>query len=154
MDEIIGQEYVSDLTRIQKQIKLHLAKIASKGKDRVRPISYSALCQVLNLPYSMDNPYHRNLLSEDLGEISREEVDIYEWPMLSCLVIEKGKSFPARGFFTWAEELYGIKLPNEAERETFFTKEFNRTWEFWSSPEGKEEILRLENELNSPQNIS
>ncbi|MBD5264185.1 MAG: hypothetical protein HDS48_01465 [Bacteroides sp.] len=143
MEENEGQEIVSNLTHLQKQIKLELAKLAAKEKT----ISYSELCSKIPLPYSMDNPYHRNLLSEDLGAISEEEVDMYEWPMLSSVVIERGKGMPSRGFFTWAEELYPIKLRKEEDRMVFFVEEFKRCVMLWSSAEGLVEIENLENEL-------
>lgn len=152
MNELTEQPSVmSNLTNRQKQIKLLLAKRATMTKREF--ITYSELCEELALPYSMANPHHRNLLSEDLGAVSAEEVDVYDWPMLSCLVVVKETGMPAMGFFKWAEEVYGIKLRNEEARDRFFVKEFKKTVESWSSPEGQEEIRRLENELSNPNKI-
>lgn len=94
----------------------------------------------------MDNPYHRNLLSEDLGEVAKEEVEYYERPMLSCMLVEKQSNLPAKGFFDWAEVLYKIKI-KEKQRLEFFIDQLKSSIAFWSSPEGKQEIIRLENEL-------
>lgn len=58
------------LTRQQKVIRLHLAKVAA----RRTVVNYSDLCKVCHLPYSMDNPDHRAKLGHDLGAISEQEV--------------------------------------------------------------------------------
>ncbi|MDE6143232.1 MAG: hypothetical protein K2F94_04060 [Muribaculaceae bacterium] len=135
-------DYSIELNRVQKNIKLFLAKVASqKGV-----VSYSDLCRGVALPYSMANPDHRNQLAEDLGRVSVEELYIYERPMLSCVVVDKNTMMPGKGFFDLAQELCDIKIE---DRMVFLAEEMRDTHEFWSSVDGKKEIARLEKEIAS-----
>lgn len=135
-------DYSIELNRVQKNIKLFLAKVASqKGV-----VSYSDLCRSVALPYSMANPDHRNQLAEDLGRVSEEELYMYERPMLTCVVVDKNTMMPGKGFFDLAQDLYDIKIE---DRMMFLAEEMRDTHEFWSSVDGKKEIARLEKEIAS-----
>ncbi len=135
-------DYSIELNRVQKKIKLFLAKVAS----RKGVVSYSDLCRGVALPYSMANPDHRNQLAEDLGWVSEEELYKHERPMLSCVVVDKNTMMPGKGFFDWAQELYDIKIE---DRMTFLAEEMRDTHAFWSSLDGKKEIAKLEKEIAS-----
>lgn len=128
------------LTRQQKIIRLHLAKRAAKRGV----ITYTDLCRECRLPYSMDNPDHRAKLGHDLGAISEQEVLDFDRPMLSSITISYvgGSMRPGDGFFNLAEELYDYD-----DREEFFYSEMKDTHEFWSSPEGKKEIAKMEKDV-------
>lgn len=135
-------DYSIELNRVQKNIKLFLAKVASqKGV-----VSYSDLCRGVALPYSMANPDHRNQLAEDLRRVSEEELYMYERPMLTCVVVDKNIMMPGKGFFDLAQDLYRIKIE---DRMMFLAEEMRDTHEFWSSVDGKKEIARLEKEIAS-----
>ena len=129
------------LTRQQKIIRLYLAKVAAKRSV----VNYTDLCKECKLPYTMDNPDHRAKLGHDLGAISFQEVVDFERPMLSSVTVSfiGGEMRPGRGFFNLAEELYDYD--NEEE---FFYSEMNDTHDFWSSPEGRKEILKFEKEIS------
>lgn len=129
------------LNQEQKRIKYCLVKHASA---RIRNlITYSELCTEAKLPYSMENAYHRNLLSEDLGVVAEIEVN-YGRPMITCLVVEKYTSYPAKGFYDWAEEIYGIRLSNKEARDFFFFEELKATIDYWTSEEAKNYIRDFE----------
>lgn len=128
------------LTRQQKVIRLHLARRAAKRGV----ITYTDLCKECRLPYSMENPDHRAKLGHDLGAISEQEVLDFDRPMLSSITISYvgGSMRPGNGFFNLADELYDYD-----DREEFFYSEMNDTHNFWSSPEGKMEIAKMEKEV-------
>ena len=129
------------LTRQQKIIRLHLAKVAAKRSV----VNYTDLCKECRLPYIMDNPDHRAMLGHDLGAISEQEVIDFDRPMLSSVTVSfsGGSMRPGRGFFNLAEELYDYD--NEEE---FFYSEMNDTHDFWSSQEGKKQIVKFEKEIS------
>lgn len=126
------------LTREQKIIKLHLAKVAAKRGV----VFYSDLCRECRLPYTMTNVDHRNQLAHDLGSISEQEVVDYDRPMLSSVVVDKNTMRPGKGFFDLADDLY-----EDVDRDIFHAEEMRDTHNFWSSSEGKEEIAGLEREI-------
>lgn len=128
------------LTRQQKIIRLHLAKVAAKRSV----VNYTDLCKECRLPYTMDNLDHRAKLGQDLGAISEQEFIDFDRPMLTSVVVSfsGGSMRPGRGFFNLAENLY--VYDNEEE---FFYSEMNDTHEFWSSPEGKKEIAKMEKDV-------
>lgn len=126
------------LTREQKNIRLHLAKVAAKRGV----IYYSDLCRECRLPYTMTNVDHRNQLAHDLGSISEQEVLDYDRPMLSSVVVDKHTLRPGKGFFDLADDLYDYE-----DREDFYVEEMRDTHNFWASPDGKMEIVKLETEV-------
>ena len=129
------------LTRQQKIIRLHLAKVA----DKRSVINYTDLCIECRLPYTMDNPDHRAKLGHDLGAISEQEVIDFDRPMLSSVTVSfsGGSMRPGRGFFNLAEDLYDYD-----DEEEFFYSEMNDTHDFWSSPQGKKLIVKFEKEIS------
>lgn len=128
------------LTRQQKVIRLHLAKVAAKRSV----VNYTDLCKDCRLPYTMDNPDHRAQLGHDLGAISEQEVRDFDRPMLSSVTVSYigGSMRPGNGFFNLAEDLYDYD-----NREEFFYSEMRDTHDFWASPEGKLEIAKFEKEI-------
>lgn len=128
------------LTRQQKVIRLHLAKVAAKRSV----VNYTDLCKDCRLPYTMDNPDHRAKLGHDLGAISEQEVRDFDRPMLSSVTVSYigGSMRPGNGFFNLAEDLYDYD-----NREELFYSEMRDTHDFWASPEGKLEIAKFEKEI-------
>lgn len=128
------------LTRQQKVIRVHLAKVVA----RYTVVNYSDLCRVCHLPYSMDNPDHRAKLGHDLGAISVQEVLDFDRPMLSSVTVSfnGGSMRPDNGSFNLADEFYDYD-----DKEEFFYSEMNDPHNFWSSPEGKLEIAKMEKEV-------
>lgn len=129
------------LTRQQKIIRLHLAKIAARRSV----VNYTELCKECSLSYTMDNPDHRAKFGHDLGAISEQEVIDFDRPMLSSVTVSfsGGSMRPGRGFFNLAEDLYDYD-----DEEEFFYSEMNDTHDFWSSTEGKKLIVEFEKEIS------
>lgn len=82
-----------------------------------RKIAYSDLVAATRVPLSMANPVHRNILSEWLFRIAREEHEGGR-PMLPALVVRASTGLPGPGFFTMLEDL-GRTRPGESEADAY-----------------------------------
>jgi hypothetical protein len=78
----------------------------------------------------MDNPDHRNEMSNLLDEISLSE-HRQGRPLLSVVVIRKDLNKPGNGFFDLAKRLGLYKGHNDIDQVVFFSQEFQRATECW-----------------------
>jgi len=91
-------------------------------------ISYSELSESCKLNLNMDEPHHRNLIGEILGNISVFEFNNNR-PLLSSLVIGKDNNV-GDGFYKLCEEL-GKGDWQKLKNNFYVFQEMNNTIEFW-----------------------
>jgi hypothetical protein len=111
-------------------------------------ISYTGLCENLNLPFNLKLSYHRKILGYTLGNISKKEVEKGGVP-ISALIIDKTNCIPGNGFYILMEEL-GYDVPNKDDkkgRREFFGVWLSKTWKYLQNR--KKERERKENKLDA-----
>jgi hypothetical protein len=93
------------------------------------PVSYGTIMQQLELNTS--DPEHRKILSHELAEISRFEVQ-NQRPMLSSMAMYEGLKDFGPGFYPLAEEL-GFGNARQLENSKFAFQMQRQCFDFWNS---------------------
>lgn len=112
--------------QVKQEMRLAIIERAKKrGK-----IAYSELLnEVSTLRFDLEQPDHRSIMAEMLGEISLVE-DKAGRGMLSALVVHKtGDQEPGQGFFHYAEVL-GRDISNKL---ACWVKEMNIVHDYWAN---------------------
>ena len=113
------------LNKLQSDIRKKLIKRASEGGF----YTYSELDEDLGFPYSgLKNSSFIRRIGADLGVISKYELGNRR-PLLSAIVVNKGKKEPGSGFYKMAYEVG--KLKSVANRVNFAIKEQFKVHEYW-----------------------
>ena len=114
---------------MNKNVRSYLIELARKKTDQT--IYYQKLVDNCKLNLNLqDEPYHRTLLGEILGEISVFEHENNR-PLLSSLVIRKGDNYEGDGFYKLAEELGFGKWTNLKKEGIFEIQQIKECIEFW-----------------------
>jgi hypothetical protein len=123
---IIGLRVRQLATQYQKTKERVLKCLVKLAKDRQTTV-YSKLAEEVGL--KINKPAHRNRLTDILGAISEEEFS-KKRPLLSAVVISKGRTMPGGGFFKLAEKLGLYK--KEDDKKLFFDEQLKKVYEYWS----------------------
>jgi hypothetical protein len=108
-------------------------KIYERLKDVAREsatITYSEIAPLAAL--NLENPAHRNMLGEILGEISTYELENNR-PMLSSIVVHSDDRLPGEGFFILARFLGKYHGQGEIADMEFFVDQVKRVYSYWQS---------------------
>lgn len=125
-------------TDIQKEVwektKQEMKLIVLNRAKQRGMIAYSELLdKVTSLQLDLEQPDHRSIMAEMLGEISLAE-DKAGRGMLSALVVYKtGDMEPGQGFFDYAEVL-GRDI---SDRLTFWVREIHKVHDCWANVKNK-----------------
>ena len=114
---------------MNKEVRTFLIDLARNRTNQT--ITYQKLSDKLNLDLDMQEPHHRKMIGEILGEISEFEFENGR-PLLSSLVIRLGDLDSGNGFFKLAEDLGfgGWKFL----KDNYFQEErITETINFWSN---------------------
>jgi len=99
----------------------HLLGIAESGGIT----TYAGLAALVGL--DVDGPENRRRLADILRAVNTHEVSQGR-PMLSAVVVLKGRKLPGRGFFDLARELGRY---HGGDREAFWREELQRVHDCW-----------------------
>lgn len=107
----------------------HLQRLAREGKTA----TYAALATLTGLDVAKVEDRRR--LAELLRQVSASEHGLGR-PMLSAVVVLRGRGAPGRGFFDLAREL---GRDDGSDPKAFWTAELKRVHDYWRSPEHRNE---------------
>lgn len=118
-------KYYTVLNKLQIEIREKLIKRASEGGF----YTYTELDEDLGCPYDgLKNSSLTRRIGADLGVVSKYEME-NKRPLLSAIVVRKGKKEPGSGFYKMAYEIG--KLKSVANREKFAKNEQIKVHEYW-----------------------
>lgn len=96
--------------------------------------TYTQLNNSLDLGLNFNNDYHRKLIGEKLGEISRHEHAMGR-PLLSSLITHKaGKREQGDGFYKLCEELFDNNWQELKKDKEWENNLIAKCYTFWTEP--------------------
>ncbi|HTB31225.1 MAG TPA: hypothetical protein VK808_04315 [Bacteroidia bacterium] len=115
---------------MNKEIREKLIEIARLKST----LSYSKLNEQLSLGYDFANDHHRELIGEELGEVSKFELQKGR-PLLSVLIVHENDRIQGDGFYKLCQELGYGDWESLKKSKNFEVDHIKECYKFWKDSE-------------------